>query len=159
MVNTVVDNLQEELAVREIVIVGASLAGTRTAQALRKAGYDGRLTLVGQEAHPPYDRPPLTKSALLHGATLVDLLSDPYLCCLRSSDLGFGVEHEHPHRAVGAHPGTSTRTATPAPGLDSIVSEPPRLSTRSRMPTKPNPLPEARPRPSSRTSRLTESFR
>lgn len=73
MVHTVVDNLQEELAVREIVIVGASLAGTRTAQALRNAGYDGRLTLVGREPHPPYDRPPLTKSALLHGATIEEL--------------------------------------------------------------------------------------
>jgi NADPH-dependent 2,4-dienoyl-CoA reductase/sulfur reductase-like enzyme len=59
--------------VREVVIVGASLAGTRTAQALRTAGYDGRITLVGREPHPPYDRPPLTKSALLDGATLEEL--------------------------------------------------------------------------------------
>jgi 3-phenylpropionate/trans-cinnamate dioxygenase ferredoxin reductase subunit len=58
---------------REIVIVGASLAGTRTAQALREAGYDGGLTLVGREAHPPYDRPPLTKSALVRGPSLEEL--------------------------------------------------------------------------------------
>lgn len=59
---------------REIVIVGASLAGTRTAEALRRAGYDGRLTLVGREPHPPYDRPPLTKAALARGPELATLL-------------------------------------------------------------------------------------
>ncbi len=42
---------------------------------------------------------------------------------------------------IGAHPGTSTRTATPVPGVDSTVREPPRRSTRSRMPTRPNPPP------------------
>jgi NADPH-dependent 2,4-dienoyl-CoA reductase/sulfur reductase-like enzyme len=58
---------------RDIVIVGASLAGTRTAQALRRAGYDGGITLVGSEVHAPYDRPPLTKSALLRGPALDEL--------------------------------------------------------------------------------------
>ena len=58
---------------REILIVGASLAGTRTAQALRRAGYDGGITLVGREPHPPYDRPPLTKSALMTGPDLATL--------------------------------------------------------------------------------------
>ena len=58
---------------REAVIVGASLAGTRTAEALRRAGYDGGITLVGRESHPPYDRPPLTKAALLHGPELASL--------------------------------------------------------------------------------------
>ena len=58
---------------RDVVIVGASLAGTRTADALRRAGYDGVITLVGREPHPPYDRPPLTKSALLQGPELATL--------------------------------------------------------------------------------------
>lgn len=49
---------------RSIVIVGASLAGLRTAEALRKRGYAGRLWLVGDEAHRPYDRPPLSKQLL-----------------------------------------------------------------------------------------------
>jgi NADPH-dependent 2,4-dienoyl-CoA reductase/sulfur reductase-like enzyme len=48
----------------DLVIVGASLAGLRTAEALRDAGYAGRLTLVGDEIHPPYDRPPLSKQVL-----------------------------------------------------------------------------------------------
>jgi NADPH-dependent 2,4-dienoyl-CoA reductase/sulfur reductase-like enzyme len=59
--------------VREAVIVGASLAGTRTAEALRRAGYDGGITMVGREPHPPYDRPPLTKAALFHGPELASL--------------------------------------------------------------------------------------
>ncbi|WP_454195029.1 NAD(P)/FAD-dependent oxidoreductase [Nocardia sp. Marseille-Q1738] len=44
-----------------IVIVGAGLAGLRTAEELRRAGYDGELVLVGDEARLPYDRPPLSK--------------------------------------------------------------------------------------------------
>ena len=50
-----------------IVIVGASLAGLRGAEALREQGFDGRLSLVGAEAHMPYDRPPLSKE-ILRGA-------------------------------------------------------------------------------------------
>ncbi|MFF0532451.1 NAD(P)/FAD-dependent oxidoreductase [Nocardia amikacinitolerans] len=44
-----------------IVIVGAGLAGLRTAEELRRAGYTGELVLVGDEARLPYDRPPLSK--------------------------------------------------------------------------------------------------
>ncbi|MEU8544843.1 FAD/NAD(P)-binding oxidoreductase [Streptomyces sp. NPDC048717] len=47
-----------------IVVVGASLAGLRAAQALREAGHQGPLTLIGAENHPPYDRPPLSKELL-----------------------------------------------------------------------------------------------
>jgi len=47
-----------------IVVVGASLAGLRTLQALRRLGYEGRLVAIGEEEHPPYDRPPLSKSVL-----------------------------------------------------------------------------------------------
>jgi NADPH-dependent 2,4-dienoyl-CoA reductase/sulfur reductase-like enzyme len=47
-----------------IAIVGASVAGVRSAEALRHAGFDGRLVLVGDEAHRPYDRPPLSKAVL-----------------------------------------------------------------------------------------------
>lgn len=49
---------------QNIVIVGASLAGLRSAEALRKRGYDGRLWLVGEEQEAPYDRPPLSKQLL-----------------------------------------------------------------------------------------------
>ncbi|WGX97765.1 NAD(P)/FAD-dependent oxidoreductase [Nocardioides sp. L-11A] len=48
-----------------VVIVGAGLAGLRTAERLRREGYDGALTLVGAEEHLPYDRPPLSKALLV----------------------------------------------------------------------------------------------
>jgi NADPH-dependent 2,4-dienoyl-CoA reductase/sulfur reductase-like enzyme len=44
--------------------VGASLAGLRAVETLRIDGFDGRITLVGAEAHLPYDRPPLSKKLL-----------------------------------------------------------------------------------------------
>ncbi len=47
-----------------IVVVGASLAGLRTVEALRDRGFGGDLTLVGDEPHRPYDRPPLSKQVL-----------------------------------------------------------------------------------------------
>jgi NADPH-dependent 2,4-dienoyl-CoA reductase/sulfur reductase-like enzyme len=47
-----------------IVIVGASLAGLRAAEALREKGFGGTLTIVGDEPHEPYDRPPLSKQVL-----------------------------------------------------------------------------------------------
>ena len=49
---------------RRIVIVGASLAGFRAAETLRDRGFDGELTLIGDEPHRPYDRPPLSKQVL-----------------------------------------------------------------------------------------------
>lgn len=50
---------------RHVVIIGASLAGTRTAQSLRLLGHTGRITLVGAEDELPYDRPPLSKDLLV----------------------------------------------------------------------------------------------
>ena len=47
-----------------LVIVGAGLAGHRAAQAARREGFDGELTMVGDEVHKPYDRPPLSKQLL-----------------------------------------------------------------------------------------------
>ncbi|WP_018222519.1 NAD(P)/FAD-dependent oxidoreductase [Salinispora pacifica] len=52
---------------RRVVVVGASLAGLRAAEALRRYGYAGELVLVGDEPHMPYDRPPLTKQFLNDG--------------------------------------------------------------------------------------------
>src|SRR3954467_7944851 len=46
------------------VIVGASLAGAKAAEALRDEGFDGRLVLIGDEPERPYERPPLTKDYL-----------------------------------------------------------------------------------------------
>ncbi|MEV2231639.1 FAD-dependent oxidoreductase [Streptomyces phaeochromogenes] len=49
---------------RRIVVVGASAAGLAAAETLRREGYDGTLTLIGDEPHLPYDRPPLSKQFL-----------------------------------------------------------------------------------------------
>jgi NADPH-dependent 2,4-dienoyl-CoA reductase/sulfur reductase-like enzyme len=63
---------------RRVVVVGASLAGTRAAEALRAEGFDGDLVVIGAEPHRPYDRPPLSK-AFLGGAVTEDeiRLTDP----------------------------------------------------------------------------------
>jgi NADPH-dependent 2,4-dienoyl-CoA reductase/sulfur reductase-like enzyme len=47
-----------------IAVVGASLAGMHAAHTLRQEGFDGRLIVVGDELHEPYDRPPLSKQVL-----------------------------------------------------------------------------------------------
>lgn len=49
---------------RTVVVAGAGLAGLRACEMLRSLGFDGRLTLLGEEERPPYDRPPLSKQYL-----------------------------------------------------------------------------------------------
>jgi 3-phenylpropionate/trans-cinnamate dioxygenase ferredoxin reductase component len=49
---------------QRVVVVGASYAGLRAAEALRRSGFTGELMIVGAEPHLPYDRPTLTKAAL-----------------------------------------------------------------------------------------------
>lgn len=50
-----------------VVIVGAGLSALRTAESLRKAGYSEPILVAGDEAHLPYNRPPLSKEALSVG--------------------------------------------------------------------------------------------
>lgn len=47
-----------------LVVVGAGLAGLRACEAARKSGFEGTITLIGEELHLPYDRPPLSKEFL-----------------------------------------------------------------------------------------------
>src|SRR3546814_8117393 len=47
-----------------IVIVGANLTGGAAATTLRSEGFDGPIVMVGEEPHPPYERPPLSKEYL-----------------------------------------------------------------------------------------------
>lgn len=49
------------MAMQSIAVVGASLAGLNAAETLRREGYVGRLIMIGDEVHKPYDRPPLSK--------------------------------------------------------------------------------------------------
>lgn len=71
-----------------LVIAGAGQAGGRAALTLREAGFAGRIVLIGDEPHLPYERPPLSK-ALLKGET------DLATCSLFSeaSFIASGVEH------------------------------------------------------------------
>ncbi len=46
------------------VVIGAGLAGAKAAEALRDKGFDGRIVLLGDEGHRPYERPPLSKGML-----------------------------------------------------------------------------------------------
>jgi len=47
-----------------VVVVGAGMAGLRSADAVRKSGLDGEITVVGAEPHMPYNRPPLSKDGI-----------------------------------------------------------------------------------------------
>ncbi|MGV9711841.1 NAD(P)/FAD-dependent oxidoreductase [Gordonia sp. NPDC003424] len=58
---------------KHVAIVGASLAGLSAARALRTQGFDGRVTVIGDEARRPYDRPPLSKEFLAGTMTETDL--------------------------------------------------------------------------------------
>lgn len=75
------------------VIVGASLAGIRTASDLRKEGYDGSITLIGDEPEKPYDRPPLSKGFLSgkDSAESISLCSDSDLSD-QGIDLALGTK-------------------------------------------------------------------
>lgn len=80
---------------RRIIIVGAGLAGLRTAEALRREGFDGDLFMVGDERHRPYDRPPLSKQ-MLAGTMTAEA------CAFESEDLDIDWQLGYP--AVGLDP-------------------------------------------------------
>ncbi|MCX4636879.1 FAD-dependent oxidoreductase [Streptomyces sp. RPA4-5] len=92
-----------------IVLVGASAAGLTAADALRREGYTGSLTLVGEELWAPYDRPPLSKQVLA-GAW------EPERTVLRQEDgiRGLNLDLRLGCRATGLDP--AARTVTLADG-------------------------------------------
>lgn len=81
---------------KSVTIVGASLAGLTSARALRQQGYDGRITLVGDEIHRPYDRPPLSKEFLTG--------SDGNLALETASDTGLAIDWRLGSAAVALAP-------------------------------------------------------
>ncbi len=113
------------MSAEQIVVAGAGLAGLRTVEELRAAGYQGTLTLIGAENRPPYDRPPLSKQ--LMAGTVDDTSLRPELDSLdvtlrlgeRAAGLDDGVLHtdgedysfDHLVIATGARP-----VALPGPG-------------------------------------------
>jgi len=90
-------------APRRVVIVGASAAGLAAAETLRRLGHTGTITLIGDEASAPYDRPPLSKE-ILSGAWTPDRLP------LRAaSDLdGLDLDTRYGRAAIGLDPGART---------------------------------------------------
>ena len=59
--------------IRRVIIIGAGQAGGETAQRLRQGGFEGEITLIGEEPAAPYQRPPLSK-AYLKGEYDIDRL-------------------------------------------------------------------------------------
>ncbi|WP_280490104.1 NAD(P)/FAD-dependent oxidoreductase [Nocardia carnea] len=91
-----------------VLVVGASAAGLSVVEALRRKGYDGSITVIGDEQHPPYDRPPLSKQ-ILSGAW------EPARSALRSQEMltGLNAEFVLGDAAIGLDPATRTvRTAS-----------------------------------------------
>lgn len=83
---------------RTVAVVGASLAGLSAARALREQCHDGRIVVIGDEAHAPYDRPPLSKEFLAGRASLDDIaLGAP-------DDADLGLEWRLGTTAVGLDP-------------------------------------------------------
>ncbi|SDR09338.1 3-phenylpropionate/trans-cinnamate dioxygenase ferredoxin reductase subunit [Thermostaphylospora chromogena] len=75
------------------MVVGAGLAGVRSVEALRARGFDGTITLIGEEPHRPYDRPPLSKAVLAGelDSTFVDTDLDALRVSFRPGVLGKGL--------------------------------------------------------------------
>jgi len=88
------------------VVVGASLAGLRAAETLRRSGHDGAITIIGAEPHRPYDRPPLSKQILTGKAGPEDVVLpvDPGLDAewrLSAAATGLDVEEKRVRLAGG----------------------------------------------------------
>ncbi|OKI86163.1 NAD(P)/FAD-dependent oxidoreductase [Streptomyces sp. CB02414] len=101
---------------QHIVVVGAGLGGLRTIERLRSSGYEGDITLVGAEIHPPYDRPPLSKQ-VLDGSWQPDrtILRD------RSGLTELRVTARLGSRAVGLHGTTVTLDSGEVVTGDAVV--------------------------------------
>ncbi|WP_399095188.1 NAD(P)/FAD-dependent oxidoreductase [Streptomyces sp. BBFR2] len=116
-----------------VTVIGASLAGLGAARALRAEGYAGRLVLLGEEPHRPYDRPPLSKAFLTGAADAGALaLADDAETAALALDLRTGT------RAVRLDP--RARSVTLATGeeirTDGVV-----LATGAAPRTLPGPVP------------------
>jgi 3-phenylpropionate/trans-cinnamate dioxygenase ferredoxin reductase subunit len=106
----------------DILIVGAGLAGARCAESLRAGGFDGRIVVAGEEPHPPYDRPALSKELLVGARTAGDLaLRDPGFWAARDIELRRGARTEaidlHDRRATVAGAEIQWTTLVLATGL------------------------------------------
>lgn len=87
---------------RTVTVVGASLGGLNSVQQLREQGFDGRIVVIGEEEHRPYDRPPLSKEFLAGSVTadVLELVEAPDLDDL-AADWRLGVRAEHLDTTAG----------------------------------------------------------
>lgn len=121
---------------RRLVVVGASLAGLRAAEAARASGFDGQVVLLGDETHLPYDRPPLSKEFLGSGHEpgfrTRDHLVDELGIELRLGERARGLDvaagtvltggDEVPYDALVIATGARARTLPTAGGLRGVHS-------------------------------------
>lgn len=90
------------MPIENVVIVGAGQAGMQVAASLRDEGFEGAITLVGEESMPPYQRPPLSKAYLLGDMGLDALPLRPLAFYEeRSIELRLGVAATAIDRAAG----------------------------------------------------------
>jgi NADPH-dependent 2,4-dienoyl-CoA reductase/sulfur reductase-like enzyme len=100
-----------------VVIVGGGLAGWRAAEELRAAGFDGRLTMLSAERHPPYDRPPLSKRLLK-----ADVEASPTALAREGSDeTTLDLDLRRGARAVGMRPGAVLTEGGASEAYDALV--------------------------------------
>ena len=86
-----------------VLVVGAAASGLATVEALRRKGYAGGITVLGDEPHAPYDRPPLSKQVLAG-------LWEPTRVALRAPEVlsGLDAEFVHGDAAIALDPVTRT---------------------------------------------------
>lgn len=101
---------------RRVVVVGASLAGIRAAEALRRRGFDAELTVVGTEPGPPYRRPALSKGYLIgtQAAERIRLVTDAGLDVFPATE-AIGLDLRE--RRVFLSPGGGPAVARPFDGM------------------------------------------
>ncbi|MFI1921768.1 MULTISPECIES: NAD(P)/FAD-dependent oxidoreductase [unclassified Streptomyces] len=80
-------SIDDVRAPARVLVVGASASGLTTVETLRRKGYEGRITVLGDEPHAPYDRPPLSKQ-VLSGAW------EPERAALRTQDVLSALDAE-----------------------------------------------------------------
>jgi NADPH-dependent 2,4-dienoyl-CoA reductase/sulfur reductase-like enzyme len=76
---------------KPVVIVGASMGGLRTAEALRRFGYAGAITVIGDESWAPYNRPPLSKEVLAGDVVSHETVAFPQRAA--TEDVGWVLGH------------------------------------------------------------------
>ncbi|WP_035718516.1 NAD(P)/FAD-dependent oxidoreductase [Gordonia shandongensis] len=96
-----------------VVIVGAGLGGVRLAENLRNGGHAGPVTMLGAEPHPPYDRPPLSKTVLTGVDERVDLKPADFFA---DADIDLRTST----RVTAVDPGTHTVTVESGAGIERI---------------------------------------